>query len=171
MGKNRGVERDTASSRGSCSSACLVLAVYLTGALALGVRPRHRGDGRLVPGGRSRRASPCWWRPGADWPLVLAAVTVAFALANVTVGRSLGVATLLGVADSVEVALVATLVVRFIGRRMRDVQDAWRLFAIAAAGAITAGVLISLVYWRCWTAPSGAPSAWSFPRTAPRSSC
>ena len=85
--------------------------------------------------------------PRRRWPLVLVAVTVAFALANVTVGRSLGVAALLGLADSVEVALVATLVIRFIGRRMRDVQDAWRLFAIAAAGAITAGLLISLVYW------------------------
>ena len=84
------------------------------------------------------------------------ALTVAFALANVTVGRSLGVAALLGLADSVEVALVATLVIRFIGPRMRDVQDAWRLFAIAALGATTAGLLISLVYWR-WTAPSGTP--------------
>ena len=146
MGKNRGVERDTVSSARLLLTGCLVLAVYLTGALALGF-------------GRATGATAAWFpaagvgvlavlvAPRRRRPLVLVAVTVAFALANVTVGRSLGVSTLLGVADSVEVALVATLVVRFIGRRMRDVQDAWRLFAIAAAGAITAGVLISLVYW------------------------
>ena len=113
-----------------------------------GDRPRHRGDGRLVPGRRSRRrrgpggaeapmAAWSWWpsrspsrSPTSRWAV------------------RLGVAALLGLADSAEVVLVATLVMRFIGRRMRDVQDAWRLFAIAAAGAITAGLLISLVYWR-----------------------
>ena len=43
-------------------------------------------------------------------------------------------------------ALVGWLIIRFIGRRLRDVNDVWRLFAIAAAGATTAGVLIASTY-------------------------
>ncbi len=81
-----------------------------------------------------------------NWPATLAALTVAFTLANLTIDRPLGVSSLLGLADSVEVALVGWLIIRFIGRRLRDVNDVWRLFAIAAAGAITAGVLIASTY-------------------------
>ncbi|MET0838347.1 MAG: PAS domain S-box protein [Marmoricola sp.] len=124
---------------------CLVIAVYASGALALGV-------------GRATGAIASWF-PAAglgvvtllvadrrQWPVVTGALTVAFALANVTVGRSVDIALLLGVADSAEAVVVAALISRYIGRRMRDVQEVWRLFAITTLGAFVAGVLISLIY-------------------------
>ncbi len=139
------MERDTAGSARLLLVGVLVLAVYVSGAAALGV-------------GRATGATAAWFpaagvgvlallaAPRPRWPATLGALALAFSLANFTVGRSLGVSALLGLSDTVEVALVGWLVVRFLGRRMRDVQDVWRLFAIAAAGAVVAGVLISLTY-------------------------
>jgi PAS domain S-box-containing protein len=147
LGKNRHVERDTASSARLLLVGVLVLAAYASGAAALGV-------------GRTTGATAAWFpaagvgvlalllAPRPRWPATLVALTIAFALANFTVGRSVGVSALLGLTDTVEVAMVGWLVARFLGRRMRDVQDVWRLFAIAAAGALVAGVLISLTYVR-----------------------
>jgi len=139
------VERDTTASGRLVLVACLVFVVYVSGAAALIV-------------GRETGAAAAWFpaagvgvvallvAPRRWWPHTLAALTVAFVLANVTAGRSLGVSSLLGLADSVEVALVGWLAVRFLQGRLRDVNDVWRLFAIAGVGAITAGVLIAATY-------------------------
>ena len=146
--------------------AVLVVVVYASGAFALGV-------------GRATGATAAWF-PAAGWgvvtllaaqrrhwPVVTLALTIAFALANFSIGRSVGISLLLGIADSVEVVVVAALISRLIGRRMRDVQDVWRLFGIATIGALIAGVLIALVYlaldadfWRTLSlvAPSHAAS-------------
>ena len=125
--------------------ACLVVVAYLSGAAAL-----------LV--GRETGATAAWFpaagvgviailmAPRHHWPATLAGLTVAFALANLTVDRGLGPSVLLGIADSVEVALVGWLVTRFLRSRLRDVNDVWRLLAIAALGAITGGLLVSLTY-------------------------
>ncbi|MDX6234700.1 MAG: hypothetical protein QOH68_3818, partial [Nocardioidaceae bacterium] len=106
------MERVTASSARLLLVGCLVLVVYGTGAAALGV-------------GMATGATAAWFpaagwgvvtllvAPRRLWPVTLAAVTVAFALANFTVHRSIGASALLGIADSVEVALVAWLVLRF----------------------------------------------------------
>ena len=132
--QNRGVERDTAGSARLLLVACLVLITYISGAAALIV-------------GRETGATAAWFpaagvgvltilvAPRSRWPGTLGALTIAFALANFTVGRSWEVSLLLGLADSVEVALVGWLVMRFLGGRLRDVNDVWRLFAIAAVGA------------------------------------
>ncbi len=145
VGQNRDVERDPASSPRLLLVGCLVLAVYLSGVAALGL-------------GRATGATASWFpaagvgvlallaSPRSRWPVTLGALSVAFALANLTVGRPIGAATLLGLSDTVEVALVGWLVVRFLDGRLRDVQDVWWLFAIAALGAVVAGVLIGLVY-------------------------
>ncbi len=123
----------------------LVLAAYVSGAAALGI-------------GQATGAVAAWFpaagvgvlallaTPNQRRRATLGALTIAFSLANFTVGRSVGVSVLLGLADTIEVALVGWLVLRFIGRRMRDVNDVWRLFAIATTGATTAGLLISLIY-------------------------
>ena len=145
LGENRDVERDTTDSGRLVLVACLVVMVYLSGAAALIV-------------GRETGATAAWFpaagvgviallaSPRPRWPHTLAGLTIAFVLANVTVGRSVGISTLLGLADSVEVALVGYLVLRFLQGRLRDVNDVWRLFGITAAGAFTAGVLIAGTY-------------------------
>jgi PAS domain S-box-containing protein len=152
LGKNQIVERDTTDSGRLLLVACLVLAAYASGAAALGI-------------GRATGATAAWFPAGGvglialllaprpRWPVTLGGLTLAFVLANVTVGRSAGVSVLLGVSDSVEVALVAWLVMRFLRGRLRDVNDVWRLFAIATVGALTVGVLVSLVYLVLLDAP------------------
>ena len=77
---------------------------------------------------------------------MLGALAVAFALANLTLGRSVGVSALLGLSDVAETAVVTALVSRYVGRRLVDVIDVWRLFAIAAAGAVVSATGVSLVY-------------------------
>ena len=78
---------------------------------------------------------------------------------------------LLGVADTVEVVLVGWLVLRLIGRRMRDVKDVWRLFAIAAVGALVAGLLVALDLRRHPGHGLLDDFGWSRPRTPPRCCC
>ena len=127
--------------------SALVVAAYVAGVGALEV-------------GRVTGSTAAWWpaagigvvavllAPRRQWPVVFAALTLAFTLANLSMGRSVLVSSLLGISDIAETAVVAFLVSRYIGPRMVDVQDAWRLFAIAAAGAVVAAVGISLVYER-----------------------
>lgn len=124
----------------------LVLAAYVTGIGAL-----------LI--GRDTGSTAAWWpaagfgvlalllTPRRRWAVVLGCLLLAFTAANLTIGRSLLVSTLLGLSDLAETALVAFLVVAFIGRRMVDVHDVWRLFAIATAGALVAATGVSLVYY------------------------
>ncbi len=80
------------------------------------------------------------------WPAVFAGLGVAFALANLTAGRSVEVSVLLGVADAAETAVVVALLIRYVGPRMNDVMDVWKLFAIATVGALVAGLGIALTY-------------------------
>ncbi|WP_155918675.1 ATP-binding protein [Marmoricola sp. URHB0036] len=139
------MERDTSASVRPALVPCLVLLAYLAGAAALLVG-RHSG------------ATAAWFpavgvgviallvAPRPRWPVTLAALTAAFALANFTAGRDVGVSLLLGLGDSVEVALVGWLVMRFLAGRLRDVNDVWRLFAIATVGAVVGGLLVSLAY-------------------------
>ncbi len=79
-------------------------------------------------------------------PATYAALGVAFALANLLAGRSVAVSALLGVADVAETIFVTTLLIRYVGKRMDDVMDVWRLFTIAAGGAVVAGLGIGLTY-------------------------
>ncbi len=125
--------------------SALVVAAYLAGVGALEI-------------GRVTGSTSAWWpaagigvvavllSPRRHWPVVFAALTLAFTLANYSMGRSVIASSLLGVSDIAETAVVAFLVSKYIGRRMVDVQAAWRLFAIAAAGAVVAAVGIALVY-------------------------
>jgi PAS domain S-box-containing protein len=145
VGENHQVERDTTASGRPWLVATLVLVAYVSGAAAL-----------LV--GRETGSTAAWFpaagvgvialliAPRTRWPLTLAALTVAYLFSNLTVGRSVGTSLLLGIADSVEVALVGWLVVRFIGVRLRDVNDVGRLFVIATIGAAVAGLLIASIY-------------------------
>jgi PAS domain S-box-containing protein len=125
--------------------AGMVVAAYLAGVGALSV-------------GEATGSTAAWW-PAAGIgvvavllahrrhrPAVLAALFLAFSLANVSGGRTPLQSGLLGLADLAETVVVAALVVRYIGRRLTDVYDVWRLFAIATAGALVAAVGVSLVY-------------------------
>ena len=123
--------------------ALLVLAAYVAGRRRARRRASHRQHRRLVAGRRTRRARRA---PGAA-----AAVAGRVRRADARVrarephrraGR-VAVSVLLGSADVAETVVVGRLVARYVGRRMRDVQDVWRLFAIAALGALVAarGVL------------------------------
>ncbi|MCW2760251.1 MAG: sensor signal transduction histidine kinase [Marmoricola sp.] len=123
----------------------LVVAAYLSGVGALAV-------------GRATGSTAAWWpaagigvvavllAPRRQWPIVLGALALAFTLANLTLGRSVLVSVLLGLSDVAETTVVALLVVRYIGRRLDDVMDVWKLFAIATAGALVAATGVSLVY-------------------------
>ncbi len=123
----------------------LVAAAYVAGAGALAVG-QHTGS------------TAAWWpaagigvvavllTPRRHWRMVLGALFLAFALANLTAGRSVLVSSLLGLADVAETIIVATLISKYVGRRMVDVADVWRLFAIATVGALVAATGISLVY-------------------------
>ncbi|MET0998625.1 MAG: ATP-binding protein [Marmoricola sp.] len=123
----------------------LVVASFLAGIGALEV-------------GRTTGSTAAWWpaagigvvavllAPRRQWPIVFAALFLSYSLANLTLGRSPLVSSLLGVSDLAETALVAFLVVTYIGRRIEDVQDVWQLFAIATAGAVVAALGISLTY-------------------------
>ena len=135
----------TRSGSGAPLVAVLVVAAYLAGVGALVV-------------GRETGSTAAWW-PAAGigviavllarrhtWPLVFGALGLAFALANLTMGRSVAVSVLLGVSDVVETVVVAVLVTRYIGRRLSDVVDVWRLFGIATLGALLAATGVSLVY-------------------------
>jgi len=124
----------------------LVAAAYLAGVGALAI-------------GRDTGSTAAWWpaagigviavllTPRPRRPVVLVALAFAFALSNLTMGRSVLTATLLGLADIAETLVVVVLVTRFVGRRLDDVQDVWRLFVIAASGALVAATGVSLVYW------------------------
>ncbi len=144
------VSNNQGVSRGRLDSATLLLcglvvAAYLAGVGALEV-------------GRATGSTAAWWpaagigvvavllAPRRQWPIVFAALFLAFTLANVTLGRSVLVSSLLGVSDIAETAVVAYLVVTYIGRRLVDVQDVWQLFAIATAGAAVAALGIALTY-------------------------
>jgi PAS domain S-box-containing protein len=130
---------------GSLLVAALVVGSYLAGVGALAV-------------GRATESTSAWCPASGvgvvavmlahrrHWPAVLAGLFVAYAGANLTLGRPLLASGLLGVADVAETAVVAGLLVRYVGRRMRDVMDVWRLLLVACAGALVAGVGISLVY-------------------------
>ena len=145
MVNNQQVNRSSPASNGVLVGA-LVVAAYLAGA----VDPRGRPS---APG--ARRA---WWpaagigvvavlrTPRRHWPTVFGLLLLAFALANLTAGRSVLVSSLLGLADVAETIIVATLIRRYVGRHIEDVADVWRLFAIATAGALVAATGIALVY-------------------------
>jgi PAS domain S-box-containing protein len=123
----------------------LVLATYLAALGALVV-------------GRLTDTTGAWWpaagfgllallfTPRRRWPLICAALFLAYAAANLTAGRTLSASTLLGLSDLVETVVAATLVGRYIGRRMVDVNDVWRLFGIAILSAFCAALGIAGVY-------------------------
>ena len=125
--------------------------------LALATRGRGVRRRRLGHRPRPRSAStPPPWCPAAGVGVLaallaprrrgrslVAAVFLAFALANLTGGQAArSTRSCSGCADAAEAALVAGCSARvLIGRRIRDVQDVWRLFAIAVTGALVAGSL------------------------------
>ncbi len=123
----------------------LVVAAYLAGVGALEV-------------GRATGSTAAWWpaagigvvavllAPRRHWPIAFVALFLAFTLANLTLGRSVLISSLLGLSDVAETAVVAFLVVTYIGRRLVDVMDVWQLFAIATGGAVVAALGISLTY-------------------------
>ena len=125
----------------------LVVAAFLAGAGALAV-------------GQATGSTAAWWpaagigvvavllSPRRHWPVVLGFLVLAYALANFTADRSILVSSLLGLADGAETIVVAILVRRYVGRRIVDVADVWRLFGIATVGALVAATGISLVYDR-----------------------
>jgi PAS domain S-box-containing protein len=130
---------------GSLLVGALVVAAYLAGVGALAIAD-------------ATDTTAAWW-PAAGigvvavmlahrrhWPVVLTGLFLAYALANFTLGRPPVVSTLLGLSDVAETVVVAALLVRYVGRRMRDVMDVWRLFAIAALGALVAALGISTTY-------------------------
>ncbi len=126
--------------------AVLVLATYLSGLGAL-----------LLA--QATDTTAAWWpaagvgivavlvSPRERRPLVLGVLAVTYALANLAVGRSLGVSSMLGLADTVELVVVVVLLERLVGGRLGDIADVWRLFAAALAGSVVAGTVISLTYW------------------------
>jgi PAS domain S-box-containing protein len=130
----------------------LVVAAFLAGAGALAV-------------GQVTGSTAAWWpaagigvvavllTPRRHWPVVLGLLFLAYALANFTADRSVLVSSLLGLADLSETIIVAVLITRYIGHRMSDVVDVWRLFGIAAIGALVAAIGISLVYDRLMGIP------------------
>jgi PAS domain S-box-containing protein len=125
--------------------AALVVVAYVAGVGALSIS-------------RDSGSSAAWWpaagvgvvavlfAPRRQWPGVFAGLALAFALANLTMGRTLLVSALLGTADVAETIVVAALVVRYIGPRLVDVHDVWKLFGIATAGAAVAATTVALVY-------------------------
>jgi PAS domain S-box-containing protein len=140
---------------GSLLVGTLVVAAYLAGVGALAIAD-------------ATDTTAAWW-PAAGigvvavmlanrrhWPVVLTGLFLAYALANFTLGRPPVVSTLLGLSDVAETVVVAALLARYVGRRMRDVMDVWRLFAIAALGALVAAlgigttyaVFLDLAFWR-----------------------
>ena len=126
----------------------LVVAAYLAGAGALEVGQRHRQHGRLVARRRDRRGRGPAHAAAALADRSSRLLLLAFALANLTAGRSVLVSSLLGLADLAETIVVAILVTKYVGRRIVDVADVWRLFGIATVGALVAATGISLVYDR-----------------------
>jgi PAS domain S-box-containing protein len=104
---------------------------------------------------RASEATAPWW-PAAGCGVVAllllprrsrgpgaAALFAAYVLANLTGGRSIGVAALLGLSDVAETVLVVALVSRYVGPRLRDLEDVWRLFAATLAGAAVAAAGIA----------------------------
>jgi len=81
--------------------------------------------------------------PRSWWPALLVALTVAYALANLSSGRTAVEASLLGIADAAETALVGYLLVRLVGHQLDNINALWRLFAIAFVGAVVAGLGVS----------------------------
>ncbi len=130
----------------------LVVAAFLAGAGALAV-------------GEATGSTAAWWpaagigvvavllTPRRNWPVVLGFLVLAYALANFTADRSILVSSLLGLADGAETIVVAILVRKYVGRRIVDVADVWRLFGIATVGALVAATGISLVYDRFLDVP------------------
>ncbi len=144
MVDNQAVNRSRPGS-GSLLVAALVAAAYLAAVGALGVAKATGTTAAWWPAAGIGVVAVLW-APRRIWPLVLGALWFAYSLANLTMGRSLGVSTLLGLSDLAETATVCLLVTRYVGRRLVDVLDVWRLFAIAALGALVAATCISVVY-------------------------
>jgi len=125
--------------------AALVVVAYLAAVGALSIS-------------RDSGSSAAWWpaagfgvvavlfAPRRQWPAVFVGLALAFALANLTMGRSVLVSVLLGAADVAETIVVAALVVRYIGSRLVDVHDVWKLFGIATTGAAVASISVASVY-------------------------
>ena len=123
----------------------LVLATYLAGFGALVV-------------GQLTDTTGAWWpaaglgllavlfTPRRDRPIVYAALVLAYAVANLSAGRPVLVSLGLGLADVAETAVAAALVSRYVGRRMVDVNDVWRLFGIAIVSALVAALGIAGIY-------------------------
>jgi PAS domain S-box-containing protein len=137
------------------------------------------GFGALVVG-RLSGGTGAWWpaagfgvlavllAPRRRWPLVCALVGLAYFLANFLLGRTVPVSALLAFFDLLETVVVAVLLRRYVGRRMDDIQDVWRLFGIATLGTVFAALGIAGVYaialtgsfwsvfWLVWPAHAAA---------------
>ncbi len=123
----------------------LVAAVYLTGVGALAIAQATGTTAAWFPAAGVAVVAALL-APRRSWGGLFVALGVAFALANLTMGRSLLVSTLLGLVDVIETVVVASLLVRYVGRRITDVQDVWRLLGIATLGGVVASLGISLTY-------------------------
>ncbi len=148
-------------------AGALIVAAYAAGVWAIGLSPQDEVTAAWWPAA-GLGVMAAMWLPRRWWPQLFVGLFLAYTLANVTGGRPLFAASLLGLADIAETILVSVLVTRFVGRRMRDVVDVWVLFAIAAGGslvaatgiAITSTTLLGGSFWSTLlvTAPSHACS-------------
>jgi hypothetical protein len=153
------VTRDTTTRSGSprvvVTAALLVLAAYGTGLAAL-LLARHAG------------ITAAWWpaagvglvaalvTPRRLWPALMTGLFAAYTMANVSAGRDLRAASLLGAFDVLETVVVAVLVDRVLPRhRLDSIQDAWKLLGVATVGGLLAALgiaatldaLIGAPYW------------------------
>jgi PAS domain S-box-containing protein len=137
------VERDSSSDvRRLLLAGLLIVAAYGAGVWAIGISPHNEITAAWWPAA-GLGVMATLWLPRRWWPLLFVGLFLAYSLANVTGGRPWVAASLLGLADIVETILVAVLVTRFVGRRMKDVVDVWKLFAIAALGSVVAATGIA----------------------------
>ena len=148
-------------------AGALAVAAYGAGVWAIGIASHDEVTAAWWPAA-GLGVMAALWLPRHRWPLLFVGLFLAYTLANVTGGRPWLAASLLGLADIAETILVAVLVTRFVGRRMWDVIDVWKLFGIAALGALvaatgiatTSAMLLGGSFWSTLlvTAPSHACS-------------
>ena len=123
-------------------AGALTVAAYVAGVWAIDIASNDEVTAAWWPAA-GLGVMAAMWLPRRRWPLLFVGLFLAYTLANVTGGRPWLAASLLGLADIAETILVAVLVSRFIGRRMKDVVDVWKLFGIAAIGSLVAATGIA----------------------------
>jgi PAS domain S-box-containing protein len=152
VSQNRAVDREATPSWRLWLALATVASAYAAGVWVIGLSTQRQITATVWPAAGLSTLAVLVAPPGRR-ALMVAAVFVASAGANLTAGRPLLDSTLLGVCCAVEAALVAALTGRLIGRRIRSMQDVWTLFAIAAVGALVAGLGIAATAWSLMDGP------------------